>query len=77
MVDKQQGELVSIEKIKGKQPEIGLVNQKLRAEVEKIVATIQNDEYRHTAVKNGTVISQEDILTDFVSNHSKKLIHFN
>ena len=40
MVDKQQGELVSIEKIKGKQPEIGLVNQKLRAEVEKIVATI-------------------------------------
>ena len=77
MVDKKQGEMVSIERIKGVQPEISEVNQKLREEVDKIFAVIQNDEERHTAVKNGAVISQEDVLTDFVNNHSNRLIKFN
>ena len=77
LADKSSAELVSMEKIKGREADIGRINERFREAVEKIQEAIESDEQRHTAVKNGVEIAQEDILADFVNNRSQKLINFN
>ena len=52
LADKSSAELVSIEKIKGKELEIGRINDQFRAAVERIQETIERDEQNHTSIKN-------------------------
>ena len=71
LADKSSAELVSMEKIKGREAEIRRINEQFSAAVEQIQDAIDRDEQLHTSVsKNGVEIASEDILADFVNNHS-------
>ena len=71
LADKSSAELVSMEKIKGREAEIRRINEQFSAAVEQIQDAIDRDEQLHTSVsRNGVEIASEDILADFVNNHS-------
>ncbi len=71
LADKSSAELVSMEKIKGREAEIRRINDQFSAAVEQIQDAIDRDEQLHTSVsRNGVEIASEDILADFVNNHS-------